>query len=127
MNILMADDDEGDIILAEAGIQSLDVRMDSVQSGRALLERLAGGDRPDLILLDINMPGLNGHETLAAIRAEDAYADIPVVMLTTSDADADIAMSHAKDAFGYIHKPLTATNLEPVLRAVSGRTASPAT
>lgn len=120
MNILMADDDEGDIILAKAGIRGLDVQMDAVRTGQALLDRLEAGERPDLILLDINMPGLSGHGTLERIRGNDDYDDIPVVMLTTSDADADIAMSHAKQAFGYIHKPLRAANLEPVLRAIGG-------
>ncbi len=123
MNILMADDDEGDILLARAGIRGMDVELDSVLSGRALLERLAHGARPDLVLLDINMPGLSGHETLAAMQTDPDTRDIPVVMLTTSDADADIAMSHADGAFGYIHKPLDKENLERVLQAVAERAA----
>lgn len=119
MNILMADDDEGDIILAKAGIRGMEVNMEAVNSGQALLDRLDAGERPDLILLDINMPGLSGHETLARLKSDPEHHTIPVVMLTTSDADADIAMSHADGAFGYIHKPLSKENLHPVLRTIA--------
>ena len=62
--------------------------------------------RPDLILVDINMPRMNGCEFLSAIKADEKLAAIPVVVLTTSDTDQDIRTSYQKGAAGYITKPV---------------------
>jgi CheY-like chemotaxis protein len=61
---------------------------------------------PDLILLDINMPRMNGREFLTAIKADEKLASIPVVVLTTSDIDRDITASYKMGAAGYITKPV---------------------
>lgn len=61
---------------------------------------------PDLILLDINMPRMNGRELLRLLKADEAFSSIPVVMLTTSDVDRDIAESYRLGASGYITKPV---------------------
>jgi CheY-like chemotaxis protein len=65
----------------------------------------AHAPRPDLILLDINMPRMNGREFLAAVKADPEFADIPAVVLTTSEAQRDIAMSYRLGAAGYVTKP----------------------
>ncbi|WP_196435641.1 response regulator [Methylomonas sp. LL1] len=62
--------------------------------------------RPDLILLDLNMPRMNGREFLAAIKADDALATIPVVVLTTSEVERDIVASYKLGAASYITKPV---------------------
>lgn len=62
--------------------------------------------RPNLILLDLNMPRMNGDEFLAAIKAEDALCDIPVVVLTTSEVERDVQASFKHGASGYITKPV---------------------
>lgn len=62
--------------------------------------------RPDLILVDINMPRMNGCEFLSAIKADEKLAAIPVVVLTTSDTDQDVRTSYQMGAAGYITKPV---------------------
>lgn len=62
--------------------------------------------RPDLILLDINMPRMNGHEFLRAIKAIPQLASIPIVVLTTSDVERDVIASYKLGAAGYITKPV---------------------
>lgn len=62
--------------------------------------------RPNLILLDLNMPRMNGHEFLHAIKAEQSLCDIPVVVLTTSEVERDVEASFKHGASGYITKPV---------------------
>lgn len=62
--------------------------------------------RPDLILLDLNMPRMNGREFLAEMKAEEALCDIPVVVLTTSEVERDVEASFKNGASGYITKPV---------------------
>lgn len=62
--------------------------------------------RPDLILLDLNMPRMNGREFLAAIKADEVFCDIPVVVLTTSEVERDVEASFKHGASGYITKPV---------------------
>ncbi len=73
---------------------------------------------PDLILLDINMPGLSGFDVLEAVKADERLKSVPVVMLTSSDASADVARAYELGASGYISKP----NYFHDLRAVLGNT-----
>lgn len=69
-------------------------------------EQNADAPRPDLILLDINMPRMNGRELLTAIKDDERLASIPVVVLTTSDIERDITASYKMGAAGYITKPI---------------------
>jgi len=62
--------------------------------------------RPDLILLDLNMPRMNGHEFLNAIKAEASLCDIPVVVLTTSEVERDVEACFKNGAAGFITKPV---------------------
>ena len=65
----------------------------------------AGARRPDLIILDLNMPRMNGHEVLAAVKSDPALRRIPVVVLTTSTSDDDIRESYDRHANCYVTKP----------------------
>ena len=69
-------------------------------------ESYRGVPQPDLILLDLNMPRMNGREFLAAVKADDALKLIPVVVLTTSDVERDVVASYKLGAAGYITKPV---------------------
>ena len=69
-------------------------------------EKNADVPRPDLILLDMNMPRMNGREFLSAIKADEQLDSIPVVVLTTSDIERDISASYKMGAAGYITKPV---------------------
>lgn len=115
MQILMVDDDDGDIILAQAAIRSMGITLEPVPDGATLLQLLADGVRPDLILLDINMPGLDGVETLQRVRADPKTGHLRIVMLTTSGADRDVHRAKDAGADGYIQKPLRPDNLAPIL------------
>lgn len=68
--------------------------------------RFADAPRPNLILLDLNMPRMDGREFLAAMKQDEALRDIPVVVLTTSDVERDIVASYRLGAAGYITKPV---------------------
>ncbi|QFY43857.1 response regulator [Candidatus Methylospira mobilis] len=69
----------------------------------------ADAPRPDLILLDLNMPRMNGREFLAAVKADEQLKSIPVVVLTTSDVHRDVVASYQLGAAGYITKPVDFT------------------
>ena len=70
---------------------------------------------PDLILLDLNMPGMGGKELLKTIKADPQLSTIPVVILTTSDLDGDILDSFKLQASGYVKKPVTLSEFQKVL------------
>ena len=74
--------------------------------------------RPDLILLDLNMPRKNGREVLAEIKADDALRSIPVVVLTTSEAQEDVLSAYGLHANCYISKPVDFDQFANVVRAI---------
>jgi CheY-like chemotaxis protein len=114
LSVLLVEDDPGDVLLveeafADAGAaRALSVVGDGV---RALAFVRAEGEyanapRPDLVLLDLNLPRKNGREVLAEIKSDGALATIPVVVLTTSEADEDILRSYELHANAYVTKPV---------------------
>lgn len=114
--ILVADDDYDNFILAMDAMKEsgLDCDLYWVKDGVELLDYLrhsppyedaSQAPAPDLILLDLNMPRMNGHETLKELKADAAFAGIPVVMLTSSTAKEDIDRSFALGASSFISKP----------------------
>jgi CheY-like chemotaxis protein len=121
--ILLVEDSEGDIrltqeALREAKIQvNLSVARDGEEAMSFLLRRAGyiNAPRPDLILLDLNMPRLGGREVLAAIKSNDDLKSIPVVILTTSEAQRDILATYGLHANCYITKPV---DLEQFMRVI---------
>ena len=127
--ILMADDDEDDRLLAtEALAESrLSNELRCVEDGVELMDYLrqrgrhappASAPRPGLILLDLNMPRMDGREALREIKGDPSLRGIPVVVLTTSRADEDIFRSYDLGANSYISKPVTFEGLVEVVRAL---------
>ncbi|MGE0432655.1 MAG: response regulator [Planctomycetota bacterium] len=127
--ILMADDDEDDRLLAQDALQAarLANRLVFVEDGEQLLDYLRRrGDfarpeaspRPGLILLDLNMPRKDGREALAEIKSDPDLRRIPVVVLTTSKAEADIFRTYDLGVNSFITKPVTFEGLVDVLRSV---------
>lgn len=117
LTVLMADDDEEDRMLVheawEECLLANDLRF--VTDGEELLDYLhrrgdysdpADSPRPGLILLDLNMPRKDGREVLAELKADPKLQRIPVVVLTTSSAEADIVSSYDLHANCYIQKPV---------------------
>jgi CheY-like chemotaxis protein len=83
-----------------------------------------GGDfaeveRPDLVLLDLNMPRMNGHEVLVEVKNDPTLKAVPVVVLTTSDAATDIVASYGEHANAYVTKPMDLESFEPVFRLIN--------
>ena len=115
--ILMADDDEDDCLLAQAAFEDAGLAggLRVVENGKKLLEYLRGqGDyinlelapRPDLILLDLNMPRMDGREALIVIKSDPLLKDIPVVVLTTSKEQRDVDFCAGAGACNFITKPV---------------------
>jgi CheY-like chemotaxis protein len=127
--ILLADDDEEDRMLAcDALTESrLSNQIYCVQDGEELLDYLhrrdkyaapAEAPRPGLILLDLNMPKLDGREALREIKADPNLRRIPVVVLTTSKADEDILRSYDSGASSFISKPVSFEGLVELMKGL---------
>jgi CheY-like chemotaxis protein len=123
--VLLVEDEPADAHLVKVAFSENHILADlqMVVDGREALEylhreapRFAHARRPDLILLDLNMPRMDGREFLAAIKEDPDLASIPVVVLTTSDVERDVAASYAKGAAGFIAKPLDVTQFMTVIR-----------
>ena len=124
MEILLVEDNEDDILLeqealAEAKLVNLMSVVRDGEEAMAFLRRQGqyqDAQMPGLILLDINMPKKNGFEVLKELKADPALMHIPVVMLTTSDNEADIVKSYAKGSCSYITKPMDFDKFRDVIK-----------
>jgi CheY-like chemotaxis protein len=88
----------------------------------AFLRQEAGyldAPRPDFILLDLNLPRMDGREVLALVKADPSLKTIPTIVLTTSDADADILTSYKLNANAYLKKPVTFAAFEVLVKSIS--------
>ncbi|HOI52934.1 MAG TPA: response regulator, partial [Azonexus sp.] len=99
-------DDTPDNLAVVAGMLEHDYRVRVAASGERGLRIAAASPAPDLILLDIMMPDMDGYQTLEQLRANPATADIPVIFVTAMDSDADEAVGLALGAVDYIAKPI---------------------
>lgn len=126
IEILLIEDNPGDVILTEANLQACKVsnRIHVVTNGAVALDFLRRKDthktvpRPDLILLDLNIPEKDGHEVIREVRSDPELRTIPIVVLTSSDADADIAKSYEIGANCFITKPVDLAQFERVVQAI---------
>lgn len=126
IEILMVEDSPGDVRLAREALKDGKVgnRLNVVSDGEEALEYLrnrgkfAGVPRPDLILLDLNLPRKDGREVLAEIKSDPELASIPVVVLTTSKAEEDVARSYELHANCFITKPVELESFIKVIRSI---------
>jgi CheY-like chemotaxis protein len=126
VEILLVEDSPGDVELTQEAFQGTKIanRLHVVCDGDEALEflyqrgRHENVVRPDLVLLDLNMPGKNGKEVLAIIKQDDRLKDIPVIILTSSEAETDIARSYALYANAYLVKPMNLEEFFQVAEAV---------
>ena len=127
LTILMADDDADDRMFVREAFESKPVKILFVENGLELLDYLLcrgkyGGDhrhpRPDLILLDLNMPIMGGREALAKIQVDACLRTIPVVVLTTSREECEILRCYELGANTYIVKPLSLEKLHEMLNSL---------
>ncbi|MGH7821702.1 MAG: response regulator [Candidatus Binatia bacterium] len=126
IEILLVEDNPGDVRLTEEAFKEGKVRNrlsvvgDGVEA-MAFLRRkghYADSPRPDLILLDLNLPKKDGREVLAEIKGDAALMQIPVVVLTTSDAEQDILRSYSLHANCYITKPVVLGKFLDIIRSL---------
>ena len=113
INVLLVEDDPGDVLMTrEAFEENLHNRLDVVTDGAAALDYLrheglyTDAPRPDLILLDLNLPRRDGREVLQEIKADPSLRHIPVIALTTSKAEEDVLRSYQLHANAYVTKPV---------------------
>ena len=127
IEVLLVEDNPGDVRLTqEAFLEAnrtinLHVAADGVEA-MAFLQRQgshAGAPRPDLILLDLNLPKMDGREVLAHIKSDASLKLIPTVILTTSDAEADIQKSYQLQANCYLTKPVQLEAFEALVKSIN--------
>ena len=128
IEILLVEDNPGDVRLTRESLREAKVRNNMVVAGDGL-EALAclrregqytKANRPDLILLDLNLPRMNGFEVLDVIKEDPDLKRIPVVVLTTSQAEQDIIRSYNLYANAYVTKPVDLEQFIKVIRAIEG-------
>ncbi|MEO6229638.1 MAG: response regulator [Ferruginibacter sp.] len=126
IHILHVEDSEGDILLIRDAIEEGGIAhtLDVVRNGQEAMEFLnktgnfTDKQTPNLILLDINMPVMNGHELLDFIKTDERFKHLPVIMLTTSGSQDDIFKAYQKYTNSYIVKPGNVNDFERVVRAI---------
>jgi CheY-like chemotaxis protein len=122
IEILLVEDNAADVRLTQEALQEGKVRnhLTVARDGEEALEILRRPDavRPDLILLDLNLPRKDGREVLATLKADASLKHIPVVVLTTSSAEVDILKSYQLHANCYITKPVDLEQFVSVVRSI---------
>lgn len=130
ITILLADDDEDDRLMTREALRDARLHNDlrTVVDGVELMQYLRRegrfsdereSPRPGMILLDLNMPRMDGREALAAIKASPALRSIPVVVLTTSKAEEDVIRTYDLGVNSFITKPVTFLGLVEVMKVFS--------
>lgn len=126
LGVLLVEDDPGDVLIAQEALRAgeVDSRLSIVSDGVEALAYLrrengyADVERPDLILLDLNLPRKSGHEVLAEVKADPALRSIPVVVLTTSSAAEDVRRSYDQYANVYVTKPVDFDHFTRVVKQI---------
>ncbi|NEO35442.1 MAG: response regulator [Moorea sp. SIOASIH] len=126
IEILLVEDNPGDLDLTKATLQNSNIRnnIQTFTNGKeamAFLRRespYTKAPRPDVILLDLNLPVMDGREVLAQIKSDPNLSLIPVIILTSSDSDQDILTSYKLNANAYVTKPLELEQFLKVLKSI---------
>ncbi|SDY79800.1 Response regulator receiver domain-containing protein [Micromonospora pattaloongensis] len=126
IEVLLVEDDPGDVLMTQEAFEEHKVgnRLNVVSDGAEALAYLrregkyADAVLPDLILLDLNLPKRDGREVLAEIKKDEELGKIPVVVLTTSQADEDILRSYQLHANAYVTKPVDFDRFIAVIRQI---------
>ncbi|MCE5181839.1 MAG: response regulator [Betaproteobacteria bacterium] len=128
IDILLVEDNLGDVRLTEEALKEskIAVNMRVANDGVEALAMLRGENgyadqpQPDLILLDLNMPRMDGREVLRQIKTDDRLKHIPVVVLTTSEAERDIVQAYGLHANCYITKPVELDAFMQIIKSIEG-------
>jgi len=126
IDVLLVEDDPGDALMTQEAFEHHKIRnsLHVVRDGVEALQFLrregehANAPRPGLILLDLNLPRMDGREVLAEVKADERLRSIPVVVLTTSEAEEDILRSYNLHANAYVTKPVDFDRFIEVVRQI---------
>lgn len=108
---MLVEDNRGDVILTKKALAKIRIANEIIvkKNGQECINYLKNSESenlPDLILLDLNMPIMNGFEVLAALKKDECLSHIPVIVLTSSEAEQDILKSYKSQANSYLTKPI---------------------
>ena len=125
--ILLVEDNAGDVRLTREALREVGIAVDlvAVPDGEAAIDYLrgtgehAGAARPDLILLDLNLPKKNGLEVLEEVKRDPALLRIPVIMLTTSSSARDVTACYDRGVNCYVVKPLDLDDFTALVQAIN--------
>jgi CheY-like chemotaxis protein len=126
IEVLLVEDDPGDVMMTREAFQDykLHNQLHVVSDGAEAMAFLrhegeyAGRPRPDLVLLDLNLPRMDGRQVLEAIKSDPELASIPVVVLTTSENEDDVLHSYSLHANAYVTKPVDFDSFIAVVRQI---------
>jgi CheY-like chemotaxis protein len=126
IEVLLVEDDPGDVLLIQEAFEDnkLHNNLHVVNDGEQAVAYLrregeyADAARPDLVLLDLNLPRKDGREVLAEVKADEDLRTIPIVVLTTSDAEEDVLRSYQLHANAYVSKPVDFQRFVSVVRQI---------
>lgn len=127
LEVLLVEDSPGDVRLTQEAFReaNMDIRLHVASDGVEAMSFLRREDayakspRPDFILLDLNLPRMDGREVLAQIKADARLRTIPTVILTTSDSEADIVKSYQLQANCYLSKPVQLDEFEGLVQSIN--------
>ena len=117
--VLIADDEPNIVLSLEFLMKREGHAVSVARDGPSALEAIRAG-RPDLVLLDVMMPGLSGFEVCQAVRADEALAGVKILMLSAKGRDTDIAKGNAMGADAYMTKPFSTRELAEKVRELLG-------
>jgi CheY-like chemotaxis protein len=126
IEVLLVEDDPGDVLLIREAFEFNKVHnnLNVVNDGEQALDYLrgvgehVGATRPDLVLLDLNLPRKDGREVLAEVKGDPALRAIPIVVLTTSEAEEDVLKSYQLHANAYVTKPVDFDRFISIVRQI---------
>jgi len=126
IEVLLVEDDPGDVLMTREALSAAKVLhrlhvVDNGESAVAFLRRQgehADAPRPDLVFLDLNLPRLDGREVLSIVKGDEDLRRIPIVVLTTSEAEEDVLRSYDLHANAYVTKPVDFSGFMRVVREI---------
>lgn len=126
VEVLLVEDDPGDVLMTREAFEDYKIanRLSVVYDGVSALEFLrkqgahAAAPTPDLVLLDLNLPKMDGLQVLSVVKSDPALRHIPIVVLTTSEAEEDIIGSYSLHANAYVTKPVDFERFIDVVRQI---------
>ncbi len=124
IRLMLVEDNRGDVLLFKRAMQRAEIPHELIvaptgEKALRLVREAADGEQVDMIILDLNLPGLNGHQVLAVLKAHEDYRRIPVFILSSSEAPEDVVAGYNEYANCYIVKPHDLEKLNEIVQCIS--------